>query len=61
MKLRLALAAAVVTAPVAAQPVTAPILVTAVAFDDAPDGASAYRIVYHSTDGDGAAIDVTGV
>ena len=61
MKLRLALAAAVFTAPVAAQPVTAPILVTAVAFDGAPDGASAYRIVYHSTDGDGAAVDVTGV
>jgi dipeptidyl aminopeptidase/acylaminoacyl peptidase len=58
MKLLLALAvAALTTATVVAQPSVPPILVAAVALAGAP----AYRIVYHSTDGSGAAVDVTGV
>ena len=61
MKIHLALVLTVLTAPVAAQPVSQPNLVSAVAFAGAPDGAQAYRIVYHSTDGAGVAVDVTGV
>src|ERR1700678_3010889 len=59
----LAFAAVVATtvAPVLAQPTVLPFLVAAVPLPGAPDGAHAYRIVYHSTDGGGAAIDVTGV
>lgn len=59
MLIALASAALAVT-PVAAQPITAPNLVSAVAFTGAPEGAQAYRIVYHSTDGAGASIDMTG-
>ena len=54
-------AATVATVPVAAQSVTAPNLVEAVAFSGAPDGAQAYRVVYRSTDGGDAAVNVTGV
>ena len=62
MKTLLVLAAVTLaTVTVAAQPVTAPNLVEAVAFAGAPDGAQAYRVVYHSTGGGGEAVDVTGV
>ena len=59
----LAFAAVVATtvAPVLAQPTVLPFLVAAVPLPGAPDGAHAYRIVYHSTDGGGVPIDVTGV
>src|ERR1700677_1015963 len=59
----LAFAAVVATtvAPVLAQPTTLPFVVAAVPLPGAPDGAHAYRIVYHSTDGGGVPIDVTGV
>jgi dipeptidyl aminopeptidase/acylaminoacyl peptidase len=62
--LRLLAVAALAVAPSApdlAQPATPSLLVAAVALPGAPDGAQAYRIVYRSTDGDGMAIDVTGV
>lgn len=62
--LRLLAVAALAVAPFApdlAQPTTPSLLVAAVALPGAPDGAHAYRIIYHSTDGDGMAIDVTGV
>lgn len=62
MKYLLMLAiAAVTSAPVIAQPSVPPTLVAAVALAGAPDGAHAYRVVYHSTDGSGVAVDVTGV
>jgi dipeptidyl aminopeptidase/acylaminoacyl peptidase len=56
----LACAAATVTA-VLAHAASPPVLVAAVPLPGAPDGAQAYRIVYHSTDGGGVPIDVTGV
>jgi acetyl esterase/lipase len=59
----LAFAAVVATtvAPVLAQPTSLPFLVAAVPLSGAPDRAHAYRIVYHSTDGGGLPIAVTGV
>jgi acetyl esterase/lipase len=56
----LAFAAATVS-PLLTQASSPPILVAAVPLPGAPDGAQAYRIVYHSTDGGGVPIDVTGV
>jgi hypothetical protein len=61
MKSFLALAAIIATAPVVSPPVARPILVAAVPLAGAPDGAHAYRVVYHSSDGGGKAVDVTGV
>jgi len=63
MKSLLALTAVFVVfaAPAIARPVAASALVTAVPLPGAPDGARAYRVVYHSKDGAGAPIDVTGV
>jgi hypothetical protein len=61
MKLFLALAAIIATGPVVSPPVARPILVAAVRLAGAPDGAHAYRVVYHSSDGGGKAVDVTGV
>jgi dipeptidyl aminopeptidase/acylaminoacyl peptidase len=52
---------AATVAPVLAQPIAPSFLVAAVAFPGAPGGAQAYRIVYHSTDGGGVPIDMTGV
>jgi pimeloyl-ACP methyl ester carboxylesterase len=61
MKLLLLIAAVIATATVVSSPGSRPILVAAVPLAGAPDGAHAYRVVYHSTDGGGKAVDVTGV
>lgn len=62
MKYLFVLAILTVTcASVVAQPSVPPTLVAAVALPGAPNGAHAYRVVYHSTDGSGVAVDVTGV
>lgn len=65
MKLSIALAFAATfaatVAPVTAEPTAAPVLVAAAPLHGAPDGARAYRIVYHSTDEGGLPIEVTGV
>jgi len=61
MKLFFAFAAIIATASVAAPAVARPVLVAAVPLIGAPEGAKAYRVVYHSTDGGGKAVDVTGV
>ena len=45
----------------AAEATGGPALVAAVPLAGAPEGAQAYRVVYHSKDDAGAAIDVTGV
>jgi len=51
----------VFAAPAIARPVAAPALVAAAPLPGAPDGARAYRVTYHSQDGGGSPIDVTGV
>ena len=61
MKIVLALAFMTAAAPTAAQPVVRSNLVSAVPLAGAPDGANAFRVVYHSTDGGGTPVDVTGV
>ena len=62
MRIFLAVALAVLaTTSGAAEPAFVPRLVAAVPLAGAPEGAQAYRVVYHSTDTGGAAIDVTGV
>ena len=45
----------------AAEPTITPRLVAAMPLAGAPEGAQAYRVVYHSADADDKAIDVTGV
>lgn len=60
LAIALAVAIAAVTSA-AAQPRVPPTLVAAVSLAGAPAGAHAYRIVYHSTDDHGVAVDVTGV
>ena len=49
------------TASGASEPAKVPRLVAAVSIAGAPEGARAYRVVYHSADSGGRAIDVTGV
>ena len=62
MRIFLALAIAIfATASGAAESAFVPSLIAAVPLAGAPEGAQAYRVVYHSTDTGGAAIDVTGV
>ena len=64
MKVFLAFAFAIAifaTASGASEPANAPRLVAAVPIAGAPEGAHAYRVVYHSTDAGDRAIDVTGV
>lgn len=62
MRILLALTIVVfATACRAAEPASSPRLVAALPLAGAPEGAQAYRVVYHSTDLGGAAIDVTGV
>ena len=62
MKTILALAFAIfATASGASKAADAPRLVAAVPIAGAPEGAQAYRVVYHSADSGDKAIDVTGV
>ena len=62
MKILLAFAIAIfATASGASEAAIAPRLVAAVPIAGAPEGAQAYRVVYHSTDSGDKAIDVTGV
>ena len=61
MKIALAFTAMILVAPVAAQPARSSNLVSAVPIAGAPAGARAFRVSYHSSDGNGAPIDVTGV
>ena len=62
MRVFIALAVALfATASGAAKPAAASRLVAAVPIAGAPEGAHAYRVVYHSVDAGDKAIDVTGV
>ena len=62
MRIFLAVAAAIfVTASGASEPANPRRLVSAVPITGAPEGAQAYRVVYHSADAGDKAIDVTGV
>lgn len=60
VRVLVALASAALSLSAAAQLVTAGTLRSATALSGAPEGAQAYRIVFQSTDGDGASIDMTG-
>ncbi len=61
MKTLFALAALAAATAAVARPVAPSNLVSAVPLAGAPEGAQAYRVVYHSADGAGAPINVTGV
>lgn len=61
MRFFLAFAAMIATASFVSPATARPILVAAVPLVGAPDGAHAYRVIYHSTDGGGKPVDVTGV
>jgi len=62
MKVFLAFALAVfATTSGATEPASVPRLVAAVPIAGAPEGAHAYRVLYHSADAGGQAIDVSGV